>query len=128
MPRITSLEDLDRLRMELVRRRSREAAGGMIRLAVGMGLCGIAAGAVDVFHALEDGIKTRGLKDVILVQTGCMGLCKHEPIVEVTIGTQPTVSYGSVTPELAEHILSEHVVGGNAIAGAVIDTAPFPAL
>jgi len=128
MPRITSLEDLNRLKMELAARRNREAASGMIRLAVGMGLCGIAAGALDVFHALEDGIKTRNLKNVILVQTGCMGLCKHEPIVEVSIGTQPTVSYGSVTPELAEHILSEHIVGGNVIAEAVIDTAPFPAL
>ncbi len=128
MPRITSLEDLDRLRTELVAKRNREAAAGTIRLAVGMGSCGIAVGALDVFHALEDGIETRHLKHVILVQTGCMGLCKHEPIVEVTIGNEPAVAYGAVTPGLAERILSEHILGGNVIAEAVIDVTPFPTL
>ncbi len=128
MPRITSLEDLDRLKTQLIKKRNRDAAAGTIRLAVGTGSCGIAAGALGVLHALKSGIKTRHLKHVVLVQTGCKGLCTHEPIVEVSIGVQPTISYGSVTPELAERILSEHVMGGNVIPEAVIDTTPFPTL
>ncbi len=128
MPRITSLDELNRFRVELVMKRNREAARGSIQVTVGMGTCGIAAGALDVYKALEDGIAAGHLEHVILSQTGCLGLCSHEPIVEVTIGAQPKVSYGKVTPAAVSRILQEHVKDGRVVHDLVIDTTPFPTM
>ncbi len=128
MPRIRSLDQLSRLRIKLVMKRNEEAARGIVHVTVGMGTCGIAAGASEVYAALEDEIQARELKNVVLSETGCIGLCKHEPIVEVTIGTQPKVSYGGVTPAVVRRILQEHVIGGNVVQELVIDTTPFPTM
>ena len=57
---------------------------------------------------------------VVVTQTGCMGLCEKEPIVQVTIGEQPKVTYGKVNPEVARKIVHEHVVGGKPVADHVI--------
>ncbi len=128
MPKITSLDELNRLKVELVIRRNEEAANGTVRVTVGTGTCGIAAGALEVFQVLEDGIRAKGVTDVVLIQTGCMVLCKHEPIVEVTVGNQAKVSYGEVTPAIAERILKEHIMEGKVVEDFVIDTTPFPTL
>jgi NADP-reducing hydrogenase subunit HndB len=128
MPKITSLDDLNRLKIDLVMKRNEEAARGMVRITVGMGSCGIAAGAMDVFRALEGGIQARALSHVQLIETGCMVLCKQEPIVEVVVGSKPKVSYGGVTPEIAERILSEHVMQGNVVEDFVIDATLFPTI
>ncbi len=128
MPRITSLDELNRLKIELVMQRNEQASRGLIRVTVGTGTCGIAAGASEVFQALEDGIHAYGLEHVNLIQTGCMVLCKHEPIVEVTVGNGPKVSYGEVTPSRAKRILRQHIMGGNAVEEFVIDTTPFPTI
>src|SRR5512135_378229 len=102
MPKITSLEALNRLKVELIMQRNQEAYRGHVRVTVGMGTCGIAAGAQEVFRALEEELRSHALKDVALGQTGCLGLCRHEPIVEVTAGDAPKVSYGRVTPEMVK--------------------------
>ena len=128
MPKITSLDALNRLRVELIMKRNREAYRGHVRVTVGMGTCGIAAGAQEVFRALEDELRSHALKDITLSQTGCMGLCRHEPIVEVTAGDAPKVSYGRVTPELIKRIVREHILDGNAVEEFVIDTTPFPTI
>lgn len=128
MPRITSLDELSRLKIALVMKRNEEAASGIVHVTVGMGTCGIAAGASEVYAALEDEIQAQQLKNVVLTETGCMGLCKHEPIVEVTVGSRPKVSYGSVTPCMVGRILQEHVIGGKVVEELVIDTTPFPTM
>ena len=128
MPRIMSVEELNRLKIELELRRNEEAARGMIRILVGMGSCGIAAGASEVFQAFEDEIEAKGLSNVTLIETGCMVLCKHEPIVEVIVGNQPKVSYGEVTACIAKRILQEHVAEGRIVQEFVIDTTPFPTI
>jgi (2Fe-2S) ferredoxin len=128
VPRITSLEELNRLRVELVMERNRAAEAGCILVTVAMGTCGIAAGATEVYEALQAGIGELQATNVLLSQTGCMGLCKHEPIVEVTIGTHPKVSYGGVTASMAERILQEHIIGGKVVGDLVIDTTPFPTI
>jgi NADP-reducing hydrogenase subunit HndB len=128
MPRITSLDELNRLKIDLVMKRNEEAASGMVRITVGMGTCGIAAGASAVFTALEDEIQALGLRNVDLSQTGCIGLCKHEPIVEVTVGRNEKVSYGNVTPCVAKRIVDEHVQEGHALYEYIIDTTPFPTI
>ena len=128
MPQIASLDELHRLRIELVMKRNEEAHRGTTRVTVGMGTCGIAAGAQHVFQALNDGIKVHGLKDIVLVQTGCMGLCGHEPIVEVTVGETPKVSYGKVTPGAVRRIIEEHLIQGEVVQESVINTTPFPTI
>ncbi len=128
MPKITSLDALNRLKVELIMQRNQEAYRGHVRVTVGMGTCGIAAGAQEVFRALEDELRSHALKDVALSQTGCMGLCRHEPIVEVIAGDAPKVSYGRVTPEMVKRIVQEHILDGNAVEEFVIDTTPFPTI
>jgi NADP-reducing hydrogenase subunit HndB len=128
MVKISSLEDLNHLKIRLIMKRNDEAAHGVIRVTVGMGSCGIAAGAMEVFRALERGIQAHGLENIVLIETGCMVLCKQEPIVEVVLGTQPKVSYGAVTPEIAERILTEHIMQGRVVEEYVIDATLFPTI
>ncbi len=128
MVRITSLDQLNRLKIDIVMKRNAEAARGIVRIAVGMGTCGIAAGASEVYAAIEDEIQSRHLENVVLSETGCMGLCKHEPIVEVTVGKSAKVSYGRVTPCTVKRILQEHIVEGRVVDEFVIDTTPYPTI
>jgi len=108
-----SLDDLRKLReskkSDLKRR---ETEGKEIQLIVGMGTCGIAAGAkatLDRFLAL---LEENKLEDTVLLrQTGCMGLCHVEPTVEVLVPDMPPVIYGPVDPATAEKIIRKHVIG-----------------
>ncbi len=77
---------------------------------VGTGTCGLAAGADKVFKVFEDEIKRRGMQNIILKQTGCMGLCFSEPNVEVRMKNMPTVVYGRVTEKVAKRILEDHIL------------------
>jgi NADP-reducing hydrogenase subunit HndB len=126
MSNITSLDELHQLKIDLVLKRNEDARRGVAYVTVGMGTCGIAVGAKDVFQTLKDGIKAHGLKDVTLVQTGCIGLCGDEPIVEVTVGKKPKVSYGRVTPAAATRIIEEHLMQAKVLEDLLINTAPFP--
>lgn len=128
MKTIRSLEDLSRWREEIIEKRRREASPGTIHVAVGLGSCGIAAGALWVMNVLQEQIAKAGLQNVTLSPKGCAGLCKHEPIVEISIGEAPIVTYGRVSPEAAERIVREHLVGGRVLEDLVIDTAPFPTI
>jgi NADP-reducing hydrogenase subunit HndB len=128
MPRITSLDDLNRLKVNLVMKRNQDAYRGGVLVTVGMGTCGIAVGALEVFQALESAIRAHELQHVVVGQTGCIGQCGHEPIVEVTVGDAPKVSYGGVTREIAGRIVKEHILDGRVVDEYVIDTTPFPTL
>ena len=90
------------------------------RIVVGMATCGIAAGARPVLSALEEEAQKRELKDVAVSQTGCIGVCRLEPIVEVYKPNEEKVTYVKVTPEFAPRIISEHVVNGHVIYGQTI--------
>ncbi|HZW05112.1 MAG TPA: (2Fe-2S) ferredoxin domain-containing protein [Anaerolineaceae bacterium] len=120
MPTINSLEDLKRVREEALEKRRVKTASGQAQVIVGMGTCGIAAGARDTMKAILNAIETDQLTGIIVTQTGCIGLCEKEPIVQVVIGEQPKVTYGKVTPEVARQILKEHVAGGQVVANHVI--------
>jgi NADP-reducing hydrogenase subunit HndB len=128
MPKITSLEALSRLKVELVMKHNQEAYRGAVYVTVGMGTCGIAAGALDVFRALEEEIKAQHLSDVVISQTGCIGLCRHEPILEVLVGDAPKVAYGKVLPDMVKRIVQEHILEGKVVEEFVIDTTPFPTI
>jgi len=79
------------------------------RIVVGMATCGIAAGARPVLQALTEEVAKRQLKDVMVTQTGCIGLCRLEPIVEVYMGDEKT-TYVKMTAEKAKQIVASHIV------------------
>jgi (2Fe-2S) ferredoxin len=117
---VKSLEDLKRLREEAIEKRKVKSASGQAQVFVGMGTCGIAVGAREAMKAILDTIETENLTGIAVTQTGCIGLCEREPIVQVVIGDQPRVTYGKVTPEVARRIMIEHVVKGNVVDHHVI--------
>ena len=96
-----------------------------IRVVVGMATCGIAAGARPVLNAFVDEIATRDVKGVSVQQTGCIGMCQYEPIVEVTEPGKEKVTYVKMTPEKAVRVVNDHIVNGNPVAeftvGAIKD-------
>ena len=120
MPAIKSLDDLKRIREEALEKRKVKTASGVAQVTVAMGTCGIAAGARDTMKAILSYIETNNVSGVIVTQTGCIGMCEREPIVQVATGEQPKVTYGKVTPEIAERIMKEHVQGGKAVSEFVV--------
>ena len=86
-----------------------------IRVVVGMATCGIAAGARPVLNAFSQEVVKRGLKDVMVKQTGCIGLCQYEPIVEVFEPGKDKVTYVKMTEEKALEVLTEHIVNGRVV-------------
>ncbi len=83
------------------------------RIVVGMATCGISAGARPVFNTLVDEVATRQLKNVKVTRSGCLGMCKLEPIVEVFVPGQEKVTYIHVDAEKAKNIIANHIVNGN---------------
>lgn len=118
-----TLEELRALRnsvkSDLVKR---DSDGKSIQIIVGMGTCGIAAGAkvtLDKFIALLD---EKGIaENAIIRQTGCMGLCANEPTVEVIVPGMPTVIYGNVDVASAKAIVEEHIVGKKLLDKQILD-------
>ena len=120
MTTIKSLEDLKKAREEALKKRDAKVASGTAQVIVGMGTCGIAAGARDTMKAILDTIEKESLNGIIVTQTGCIGLCEKEPIVQVLIGDQPKVTYGKVDAQVAKQILHDHVVNGKPVTDHMI--------
>jgi len=120
MPAIKNLDDLKRIREEALEKRKVKTAAGQIEVIVGMGTCGIAAGARETMKTILETIQKDNLMGIVVKQTGCIGLCEKEPIVQVAVGDQPKVTYGKVSPDVARQIMKEHVVRGNLVQNHVI--------
>ena len=120
MSPVKSLEDLMRLREAALEKRKVTAESGQVQVIVTMGTCGIAVGARDTMKTILDVIEKENLSGVAVSQTGCIGLCEKEPIVQVIIGEQAKVTYGRVNPDIARKIMKDHVVGGNVVKSNVI--------
>lgn len=86
-----------------------------IRVLVGMATCGIAAGARPVLNAFVDEVAKRNLADVTVTQTGCIGICQFEPVVEVEIPGEEKVTYVKMTPEKAVRVVNDHLVNKNVV-------------
>ena len=94
------------------------------RIVVGMATCGIAAGARPVLNAFVDGVNKEGLaSDVVVSQTGCIGICQYEPVVEVHKAGEEKVTYVKMTVEKAEKVLKEHIKGGKVVTEYTITAA-----
>ena len=94
----------------------REAAEGGTRIVVGMATCGIAAGARPVLNAFVEKVAEKNLEDVQVTQTGCIGICQFEPVVEVFKGGEEKVTYVHMTPEKAVKVIEEHIKNGKVVS------------
>lgn len=93
----------------------KDAEGETVRIIVGMATCGIAAGARPVLSALVDEVGKRGLSNVTVAQTGCIGMCRLEPIVEVLEPGKEKTTYVKMTEEKAKKIIADHIVNGKVV-------------
>jgi NADP-reducing hydrogenase subunit HndB len=118
-----SLEDLKKLRESKKKEmRRREADGKDIQIVVGMGTCGIAAGAKKTLDAFIGALEKENLIDNVLIrQAPCMGLCNSEPTVEVMVPGMPRVLYGKVDAGTAANIITKHVKGHELVKDHVLD-------
>ena len=112
-----TLEELMALRDQAKQKMTvREDTGDdAIRIVVGMATCGIAAGARPVLNALVEEVAKRNLKGVTVAQTGCIGMCQYEPIVEVMQPGKEKVTYVKMTAEKAIQVINDHIVNGKPI-------------
>ena len=94
----------------------RESAEDAMRVVVGMATCGIAAGARPVLNTLVEEVNKAGLYEKVTVsQTGCVGYCQLEPIVEVYEAGKEKITYIKMTPEKAKEVVEKHLKGGNVV-------------
>ena len=110
----------DRAQAEINMRKENPNAA---RVLVGMATCGIAAGARPVLNAFVEEIAKRCLKDVTVTQTGCIGICQYEPVVEIEIPGEDKVTYVKMTPEKAVKVVNDHLVNHNVVSEYTIGTA-----
>jgi NADP-reducing hydrogenase subunit HndB len=118
MPQLKSLDELRALRQKLqkdVQTRTEAAT----TITIGMGTCGIAAGAREVMSAILEESAGRGMSTHVTT-VGCIGMCSKEPLVDVKRGDEPKITYGNVNPTMVPRILDEHVAGGRVIEDWVV--------
>ena len=94
----------------------REENPDAIRVLVGMATCGIAAGARPVLNALVEEIAKRGLTNVTVTQTGCIGICQFEPVVEIEVPGEDKVTYVKMSAEKAVRVVNDHLVNKNVVS------------
>ena len=112
-----SLEELKAIRERMQGQVGlREGTGDKIRVVVGMATCGIAAGARPVLTTLVEEVQAKSLDNVLVTQTGCIGLCQYEPIVEVMEEGKEKVTYVKMTAEKAKEVVEKHLVRGQVVA------------
>lgn len=93
----------------------RDSADNNVRVVVGMATCGIAAGARPVLNAFTEEVAKRNLSNVTVTQTGCIGLCQYEPIVEVYTPDGAKTTYIKMTAEKVARVVADHLVNGNVV-------------
>jgi NADP-reducing hydrogenase subunit HndB len=118
-----SLEELRNLRDNKKNDlRKRDSEGKEIQVIVGMGTCGIAAGAKQTLDAFINGLDEHKLVDSVMVrQTGCMGMCHSEPTVEVVVPGMPTLIYGNVNADVSKDIILKHIIGRELLNDRILD-------
>ncbi|ERP31998.1 (2Fe-2S) ferredoxin domain-containing protein [Chitinivibrio alkaliphilus] len=116
-----NLDDLKKMRDEKRREMNRRDTDKSIEIIIGMGTCGIAAGAKEAFDAFVTAIDASNLDDVMIKQTGCMGFCANEPTVEVRMPEMPDTIYNNVDATIAERIVKEHILEQKMVSEYVFD-------
>jgi NADP-reducing hydrogenase subunit HndB len=115
MLEMKSLEELKKIKERALQRRKMSGEGARARVIVAMGTCGIAAGARETMTAILGEIEKREISDVVVTQTGCIGLCEYEPIVQVQVGEENPVTYGKINPARVSTLIEKHVLEGETV-------------
>ena len=126
MPEIKTLDELKALRDKYkgtINLRSAGSSENKARIAVGMATCGIASGARETINAIADEVKKQGLSDVAVVQTGCMGNCYAEPIVEIRLADREAVVYCRIDAEKGRALVNRHVKNGEIVEEWTLEKA-----
>lgn len=124
MPKLRSLEELKRLKAE-AQRSMRVREGTTTKIIVGMGTCGIAAGAREVMQAILAELARRDIEATVST-VGCVGMCVQEPLVDIEQAGR-RITYGRMTPEKARILIEEHLVRGNVMTDWVVARGTPPA-
>ena len=114
-----SLDELKELRNKVQKEMKKRDQGTRAEIIVGMGTCGIAAGAREILKAVLAEVEKRDL-DVRVTQTGCIGMCEKEPLIDVKLPGEDRITYGNLTESDVKKIITEHVVNGNIVKDLVI--------
>lgn len=116
-----SLAELQAIKEKMQSKVILREGSGDIRVVVGMATCGIAAGARPVLAAFVEEVQNRGLADKVTVtQTGCIGICQFEPVVEVFEAGKEKVTYVKMTADKAKEVVEKHLIGGEVVSDYVI--------
>ena len=119
-----SLAELQAIKEKMQNKVALREGSGEMRVVVGMATCGIAAGARPVLNAFVEEVGKAGLADKVTVsQTGCIGVCQYEPVVEIFEADKEKVTYIKMTPEKAAEVIEKHLKGGNVIQEYTISNA-----
>lgn len=110
-----SLEELRKIKERALERRKLAGEDSRARIVVAMGTCGIAAGARDTMTAILSELEQRDIGDVVVTQTGCLGLCEYEPIVQVKVGDAEMVTYGGIDTNRVSTLIDQHVMNGEPV-------------
>lgn len=119
-----SLADLKAIRDKVSKQMElRESSDDQIRVLVGMATCGIAAGARPVLEAFLEEVSKRELSNISITQTGCIGVCRLEPIVEIFVPGEEKVTYVNMTPEKVPALVGEHLANRRIVPEYTIGNA-----
>ena len=122
MPQLKSLEELQQLREEIKQtERARRETSTVIT--IGMGTCGIAAGARETLQAIEEELAKRQI-DAVVVTAGCIGVCVREPLVDIQQAGQSRIVYANVQPDMVPRLIEEHLIKGQPVRDWVIGRMP----
>lgn len=122
MKSLAELEAIRKSTLEKINLR-KEDKSETTRVVVGMATCGIAAGARPVLHAFMEEIDRRSLSHVTVSQTGCIGMCRLEPMVDIYVPGHDKVTYVHVAPDMVGRIVAEHIVNGRPVQEYTIGAA-----
>ncbi len=124
MSKLKSIEELQKIRQaakDNLDLRSTAESEDRIIIRVGMATCGIASGARITMSAIVDELREQNITNVSVTQTGCMGYCAEEPLVEVVFKDKPSVIYGHVDAQRGREIVNEHIKYGRLLQNAIIN-------
>lgn len=114
-----TLADLRAIKEKAKQDMAARDANAKYRIIVAMGTCGIAAGARNVMSAILDEVTKRNLTDTVISQSGCLGYCDQEPMVQVAQMGQGMITYGKVTPEVARQIVADHIQNNRPVTAQI---------
>lgn len=123
MSRLNNTQELVAFRESLLAAREAAAANETI-ISIGMGTCGLAAGAGEIYQAIQNELTKHDLQTQIK-SVGCIGMCVNEPLVDIQLPGQPRVTYVNVTPARVPRIIAEHILQGQVIQEWVLGKIPL---